>query len=216
MTSSLIKKEFILTAHPMTYVMAFFGAMLLIPSYPYYICFFYATLGIFFDFMNARENKDYYYMSVLPVSKRDIVRAKSIFVVIIELVSIAFAVPFAFITNNINPNGGNLAGIDANVAFFGLSFIMYAIFNVVFITTFFKSAYKAGKSYLFSCIAMGLFIIAAESSTYVPMIGSYLDTTDITMQIKQLPILAAGIAIYIITYFITVKKATANFEKVDL
>lgn len=47
MTKYLIKKEFLLTAHPMTYVFAFFGIMLMIPSYIYYVAFFYVTLGIF-------------------------------------------------------------------------------------------------------------------------------------------------------------------------
>ncbi len=39
MTKYLIKKEFLLTAHPMTYVFAFFGIMLMIPSYIYYVVF---------------------------------------------------------------------------------------------------------------------------------------------------------------------------------
>lgn len=241
MIKSLIKKEFALTAHPMTFVMALFGAMLLIPSYPYYIAFFYTTLGIFFGFMNARENKDFVYMAVLPVSKKDIVKAKGLFVVIIELISIAVAVPFAFITNRINPNPDlNEAGINANTAFFGMVLIMFAIFNLIFLTTFFKSAYKVGKAFIFSCIGMAAYMVVAEipviiysaaskmisedfqkfTSNIVTStlfsVGNLMDSVGGNAMIKQLPILIAGIIIYIVLTVLAIKKSQSNFEKVDL
>ena len=133
MTKYLIKKEFLLTAHPMTYVFAFFGIMLMIPSYIYYVAFFYVTLGIFFAFMNGRENKDTYFDAILPVSKKDTVKAKVAFVWIVESASVVFAIPFAILSQKLNPNGSNLAGIEANVAFFGFSLIMLALFNSVFL-----------------------------------------------------------------------------------
>ena len=76
MTARIFCKDLRLAAHPMMYVFAFFGAMLLIPSYPYTVAFFYGLLGIFFTFLNGRENKDVYYCAVLPVTKREQVRAR--------------------------------------------------------------------------------------------------------------------------------------------
>lgn len=241
MIKSLIKKEFALTAHPMTFVMALFGAMLLIPSYPYYVAFFYTTLGIFFGFMNARENKDFLYMAILPVSKKDIVKAKSLFIVIIEIISLLFAIPFAFITNQINPNANlNEAGINANVAFFGFALVMYAIFNLIFLTSFFKSAYKVGKAFVYACIGMAVFMVVAEipvilssinekmskadfeklnqipGITAVANAGRFLDSVEPDMMIKQLSILAVGAVIYIALTVIAIKKSESNFEKVDL
>lgn len=64
MTARIFCKDLRLAAHPMMYVFAFFGAMLLIPSYPYTVAFFYGLLGIFFTFLNGRENKDVYYCAV--------------------------------------------------------------------------------------------------------------------------------------------------------
>lgn len=214
MIKTLIKKEFLLSAHPMTYVMAFFGCMLLIPSYPYYVAFFYTTLGIFFAFLNSRENRDLYYTAFLPVSKNDIVKSKLLFAVIVELVSLIFAVPFAFLTAKINPNGGNTVGIEANVAFFGFVFIMYSIFNSVFLCGFFKSGYKVGKSYLISSIIMFVYVAVLEVAVHFPKIGAYLDTTE--KQVAQLPILVLGMVIYVISAVLTCKKSQKSFEKVDL
>lgn len=75
MTAKIFSKDLRLAAHPMMYVFALFGVMLIIPNYPYTVVFFYGLLGIFFTFLNGRENKDVYYCAVLPVTKRDQVRA---------------------------------------------------------------------------------------------------------------------------------------------
>ena len=48
MTARIFCKDLRLAAHPMMYVFALFGAMLLIPSYPYTVAFLYGLLGIFF------------------------------------------------------------------------------------------------------------------------------------------------------------------------
>ena len=67
MTARIFCKDLRLAAHPMMYVFALFGAMLLIPSYPYTVVFFYGLLGIFFTFLNGRENKDVYYLSLIHI-----------------------------------------------------------------------------------------------------------------------------------------------------
>lgn len=214
MTKYLIKKDFHLMAHPMTFVFMFFGPMLLIPSYPYYITFFYATLGIFFAFMNGRENKDFYFDAILPVSKKEIVKSKVSFVWIIETVAIIFSIPFAVITQKINPNGSNLAGIEANVAFFGLSLIMLTIFNAIFLTQFFKTAYKVGKAYLIGSSAIAVFIAISEIADHLPVIGDYLEGNN--GQLVQLPILFVGIAVFIASFFVVNIQCAKKFEKVDL
>ena len=88
MTAKIFSKDLRLAAHPMMYVFALFGVMLIIPNYPYTVVFFYGLLGIFFTFLNGRENKDVYYCAVLPVTKRDQVRARAWLVVVVELAEI--------------------------------------------------------------------------------------------------------------------------------
>ena len=136
MTAKIFSKDLRLAAHPMMYVFALFGVMLIIPNYPYTVVFFYGLLGIFFTFLNGRENKDVYYCAVLPVTKRDQVRARAWLVVAVELAELVIAVPFAFLSARINPNGTNLAGIDANVSLFGCLLLIYSVFNFVFLPLF--------------------------------------------------------------------------------
>lgn len=146
MTAKIFSKDLRLAAHPMMYVFALFGVMLVIPNYPYTVVFFYGLLGIFFTFLNGRENKDVYYCAVLPVTKRDQVRARAWLVVAVELAELVIAVPFAFLSARINPNGTNLAGIDANVALFGCVLLIYGVFNVVFRPCFYKTAIRCRAS----------------------------------------------------------------------
>jgi len=51
MTAKIFSKDLRLAAHPMMYVFALFGVMLIIPNYPYTVVFFYGLLGIFFTFL---------------------------------------------------------------------------------------------------------------------------------------------------------------------
>lgn len=171
MTAKIFSKDLRLAAHPMMYVFALFGVMLIIPNYPYTVVFFYGLLGIFFTFLNGRENKDVYYCAVLPVTKRDQVRARAWLVVAVELAELVIAVPFAFLSAHINPNGTNLAGIDANVALFGSVLLIYGVFNVVFLPAFYKTAIRAGRAFLIAVIPMTVLMALVEALSHFPVVG---------------------------------------------
>ena len=214
----LLFKEFKLATHPTTYLFLALGMMLLIPAYIYYVAFVYTCLSIFFVFLAGRENKDVLFTVSLPVRKRDTVKARCLMVAIIELAQTLVAVPFAIIGIRINPNPtGNLAGIEANVAFFGLVLLMYALFNITYLPEFYKTATKVGRSLIFSSVAVALYVTAAEVAVQkIPYLKTHLDTTDPAMVMVQLPVLICGIIIFALSLWWTYKKAAANFEKVDL
>ncbi len=213
---NLLYKEFKLATHPTTFIFLSFSLMMLIPSYPYYVSFFYTTLSLFFIFLSGRENKDIFYTVTLPIRKRDAVKARCWMVAIIELVQIVFSIPFAVISAAINPRG-NLAGIDANVAFFGLVFLMFALFNIIFIPTFYKTAFRAGTAFIFGSIAITLYILVAESLVWIPSpLKTYLDTNVPGTAMRQLPLLIAGFSVWTLTMLFVYKKSASNFEKVDL
>ena len=94
---TLLYKQLRLVCQPMTLVFCLFGAMLLIPAYPYTVMWFYVMLGLFFSFLNGREQKDVYYSALLPIRKRDTVKANCLFVGLIELLALVIAVPFALL-----------------------------------------------------------------------------------------------------------------------
>ena len=215
---ALLYKEIKLALHPTTYLFMAIGAMLMIPSYPYYVAFVYTCLGIFFIFLSSRENKDIFFTASLPVRKSDVVKSRVFTVAIIELLQLAIGIPFAIIGIRINPNpAGNIAGIEANMAFFGLVLIMYALFNVMYLPLFYKTAVKVGIPLIFASIAVTIYVVAAELAVQkIPFLKTHLDTSDPAMAIYQFPILIAGMLIFALSLWLTYRKSVANFEKVDL
>lgn len=214
--SKLLFKEFALSAHASIYVFFALAAMLLIPSYPYYVAFIYTCLGIFFTFQLGRENNDVMFTACLPIKKRDAVKARCLFVGIIELIQIIIAVPFAVLSIKINPEGGNAAGIEPNVAFFGFVFIMFAIFNSIMIPSFYKTAYKIGRGMLIAGIAVMLYITVLEASVHFVPFMIALDTVEPHAAVSQIPILLGGIALFVLSIIFSYYKGASHFEKVDL
>lgn len=215
---NLLYKEFRLAKHPTMYMFLFFGAMLLIPNYPYYVAYFYTCLAVFFVFLTGRENKDVYYTVCLPVRKSDIVRARCAMVAIFQLASLLLSVPFAILSVRINPGAaGNMVGIEPNVAFFGLSLVMFALFNAIFFTIFYKTAYNAGRAFLWGTTAVFGYMLLAEGALYAsPALKAYLDTADPAIQLRQLPVLLGGMLVYALAMFLTCRRSIALFERVDL
>ncbi len=215
---ALMYKELKLALHPTTYLFMAIGAMLMIPSYPYYVAFVYTCLSIFFIFLSTRENKDIFFTASLPVRKSDVVKSRVFTVAIIELLQLAIGIPFAIIGIRINPNAaGNLVGIEANMAFFGLVLVMYAIFNAIYLPIFYKNTVKVGFPLIFAFIAVTIYVVAVEVAVQmIPFLKTHLDTTDPAMTMYQIPVLIAGMLIYALSLWLTYRISAANFEKVDL
>ncbi len=215
---NLLYKEFRLAIHPSVYLFFLLSALLLVPSYPYYVSFFYLMLGVFLTFKTNRAENDIFYSALLPVRKGDVVRARVLAVAILELVNLLIAVPFAILSVKINPAGGNNAGIEPNVAFFGLSFLMYGGFNFIFFPIFYKTGRSEGKAFLWSGVFTLLYIAVAESlAQYIPSpVSAYLDTAEKAAQLRQLPVLLGGIVLWAVLTLLSAKRSAERFEKVDL
>ncbi len=213
---NLILKEFKLAIHPTTYLFLMLSAMLLIPSYPYYIIFFYGALGLFFVCLNGRENHDIEYSVSLPVRKRDIVKARFAFAVIVQLMQMLLAVPFAIIRQSM-PVPPNPVGMNANIAFFGLGFIFMGVFNLIFLTAYYAAPDKVGKSFAVSSVIMFVMLILFEAPTYfVPLFKDVLDTPDPQHIGAKLITLAIGIAAYAGMTLTAYRKSARSFEALDL
>lgn len=214
----LIYKEFALARHATTLIFPLFGLMLLIPSYPYTVAFIYTCLEVFFIFLNGRETKDVLFTALLPVAKRDVVRARSWMIVITELFNMAVSVPFAFIGRDINPMfGGNTVGIESNAAFYAIVFVMFAIFNSIFLTVFYRTGYSAGAALGWAGAAASLWIIAAEFSVQLlPSLKRSLDTWDTSSRPTRLSLLFCAAAIFALSTLLASRRAQTEFERVDL
>ncbi len=212
----LISKELKLALHPTSYIFLLLSAMLLIPNYPYYVVFFYTGLGIFFTCLLGRENKDIFFTALLPVSKGEIVKARMCAAVITELLQLTVCIPFAFIRRAM-PAGPNAAGMDANIALFGLGLIMLGIFNIVFFGLYYKDVQRVGRSFTVASIVTFVYIFIAETFAHaVPFFRDCLDNYDPKYIPQRVIVLVIGIASFSAMTFGTYKKAVRDFERLDL
>lgn len=205
----LFYKQFKLVAHPMTFAFLLCGVMLLIPNYPYTVGFFYVTLGIFFMFLNAREQRDNDFSALLPIRKRDTVKCTVLFVTLIEVLSVAVSALFVALAGDIAPNRDNLAGTDANLAVLGLGFFVFAVFNGIFLPAFYKTGYKVGASFFKASV--GVFLVVGLDVA-LPHILPFFDGQDI----RQLYVLAGGAAIFALVTVLAYRRSATLFERVDL
>ena len=132
-----------------------------------------------------------------------------------ELLQILVAVPFAVINNVIYHS--NEVGMNPNFAFFGSIFIMYGIFNIIFLPWFYKTAYNVGKPLLIGIIASTVFIASANFAVIlVPVLKTNLNGQGAGNIECQLPVLPAGIVLFVLLTWLAYKISANNFEKVDL
>ncbi len=214
--TKLLKKEFRLFTHPTSWMFLAFGAMMLIPGYPMYIPLFWATLGLFYACLSARENNDLYYTLLLPVRKCDAVRARGLYFALMELLQIAACIPFA-ILRGVLKIGPNAAGMDVNVALFGLGLILMGLFNLLFLPRLYKNPAAVGKPFLIVTIWVVVYILAAEVCCFaVPFFRDVLDTPDPQHLGAKLIVLFVGAALFALLTALGVRRAEKIFDKVDL
>ena len=214
--AELLKKEFVLFTHPTSWMFLTFGAMMLIPGYPMYVPFFWVTLGLFYACLSARENNDLYYTLLLPVRKRDAVRARGLYFALMELLQVLVCIPFAILRHALKI-GPNNAGMDVNLALFGLVFILLGLFNVCFLPRLYKNPAAVGKPFLIVTVFVFLYILAAEACCFaVPFFRDVLDTPDPQHLGAKLAVLVIGVVVFVLLTLLGVRRAEEIFEKVDL
>lgn len=213
---NLIKKELKLVVQPINYIFLIFGAMVLIPNYPYLVSFFYPTLGIFLMMMTTRENNDLIFSALLPVRKSDAVRARFITVALIEIANIIATIPFVLLRGVIY-KGSEVAEnffLMPNAAFFGFAFILFAAFNASFLPKFFKNGYDL--RFLVPAIVVFLVINFAEVLGFIPVVKDYLRADDMAGRIAQLLVLVGGMAVFALELVLDCRRSIKYFEKVNL
>ena len=213
----LFYKELKLTANPLSYWFIAFSAMTMIPSYPILIGSVFICLGIFYTYQQLREYDDITYTVMLPVKKRDIVTAKYLFVLFIELTAfilctlltiirmkiLGTAVPYA--TNQL---------MNANMAYLGYTMIVFAVFNSIFLAGFFKTTYKIGKPFFIFCVVSFIIIIMGEILHHIPDLESLNNPSNLSM--PQVVIFAIGVVVFMLCTWLSYQKAVKDFEGIDL
>lgn len=213
---NLIIKEFKLAIHPTMLMFILLSSMVLIPSYPFTVIFFYNCLGVFFYMINTRETKDIYYSMILPIDKKDIVKGKIISILITQIIQILLMIFFILIKNKINPYP-NIVGIDANLILLSIGFFIFSIFNYIFLTKYFKNTNKIGLPFTISIFIISIIILLSELSThFIPFIKNIFDTTDNMYLNIKIIFFTISIIVYITLNIITYNKSVRNFTNFDL
>ena len=211
---TLLYKEMRLAAHPTSIVFAFLGCLVLVPSYPYSVVFMFGCLAPYITFLNARETNDLWYTAVLPITKRESVLGKCLLVVFFQLFQLLFSVPFAILRDAMNM-ANNPVGLDATVAWYGLGLFLYAVFDLLFLSVFYKSGYKAGKAFILAALPMVFLMVAIEAAAHIPALV-WMDSRQPEHLRMQLPILLVGIVSYGALVPLAYRISAKRFEKVDL
>ena len=210
----LLYKEYKLAISPMFFLVPLLGVLILIPQWPYFValmyCFFITIPNIF---MTGKAQNDIGFSVMLPVRKRDVVKSKILAVIGIELLHILVAAVFAAINTALYKEGNFL--MDANVAFFGFSFVMFAVFNIIFFPMFYKTADKVGLPTVIALTAAIIFAAAVEIYVQItPAAAAVLDGTQHTL--LQLPVLLGGIVVFVLLDALAIRMSANRFEKIDL
>lgn len=229
---ALLNKELKLCLHPTVFIYLGLVLMLLIPSYPYLVACFFLCNAIFFVFQSSRENGDAMYTAMLPVSKAQAVRARCLMVVLMqaaELVLMAGLCAFSLVA--MSPD--NAGGTDHGLSLLAFALILFAIFNSIFLPSFYKTGYKAGASFLKGAIGVWIWILIAEglmiatrvivreNGLDIPFFRFLYDNIDCFPKTAQAwtvqaILFGAALVLYVLLTLFAVRRSIRRYERVDV
>ncbi len=213
--------------HPICYIfILLFPFTILIPSYPMGIGFIYVLTCYPILFLGAnkgQQSNDLLYSTLLPVRKKDIVMARIITIILMQVAFIAITSALYPLTRIINTNILQSAehpeeytvpglGLNSYVLLLAIAIIGYAIADLIF----FPIYYKKGKSIVASTlltilgfvIYIGVFTVALP---YVPGL-EFLNNLHIGIQFG---VLAGALVVSFALHLVVHKVSSKRLEKVD-
>ena len=108
---ALLCKELRLAAHPTLFLFTAFGALVLVPNYPYGAVFLFGCLACMITFQYGRETNDVLFSALLPVTRGQIVAARLVTVCAMQLCQLVLSLPFAFLRVRLFPQGKPFTGV---------------------------------------------------------------------------------------------------------
>ena len=224
---ALIYKELKLAMHPICYVfIVLFPFMILIPSYPLGIGFIYVLTCYPILFLGAnkgQQSNDLLYSTLLPVRKKDIVMARILTVIFMQIAFILVMTalyPVARIINNAiaqsaeKPSEYMIPGLGLNsyVLLLAIALVGYAIADIIFFPIYYKHGKSIVMSTLFTILGFIVYIIVFTIGLpYIPGLG-ILNNLHIGIQFAILGLaLLISFGLHVVVYHVSAKR----LEKVD-
>lgn len=224
---ALIYKELKLAMHPICYIfIILFPFMILIPSYPLGIGFIYVLTCYPILFLGAnkgQQSNDLLYSTLLPVRKKDIVMARILTVIFMQIAFVLVMTslyPAARIINNAIAQSAEKPseymipglGLDSYVLLLAIALVGYAIADIIF----FPIYYKHGKSIVMSTLftILGFVVYIGLFTIGLPFIPGLDILNNLHLGI-QFAILIAAILISFGLHVVVYKVSSKQLEKVD-
>ena len=214
----LLKKELKLATSPLSWFFVLFGLMALIPGYPILLGAFFTCLGIFQSIQETRDSNDILYSALLPIAKRDVVKAKYTAALLFELLSFTLSALCTALRLTMLRDAEvyvQNALMAANFRYLAFDLLIFALFNAIFLRGFFRTAYRFGVPFI--CFGAAAFVVVgvAEALHHFPGLG-WLNAWTGKDLLRQLPLLFLAVILFIgITYF-SMKASQRSFEEIDL
>lgn len=227
---SLLYKEFRLAMHPLCYVFALvFPLMELIPNFPLFIGTLYIIPGFTILFLGANKGKqsnDLFYSALLPIRKKDIVKARLMSVMAMEIVALvmmAIIFPFKLMIERNMPEVTSPFSTDGIISGFAFALVGYVLVNAVYFLMFYKSGRSVTAPTLISTFGYVIYILiftsilpAYDPATGVAAVpGFYNAFVSIAPGIQAIYLVVAFI-LYLVGNFFVYKKASQELERADL
>ncbi|HZG76789.1 MAG TPA: ABC-2 transporter permease [Paenibacillus sp.] len=215
---NLLMKDLKLGVHPFFFVMPLLtGALMLVPGWIYFVVLLYfCCITIPNMFAGYKTQNDLMFTAMMPVSKKDIVKARVAVIVILELLHIVIAMFYGMITSRLYPEMVYYF-FAPSLGFWGLCFVMLAIFNIYFISMYYKTAYKYGAA---TCISIAAALLFAGAAQWMGIQNAFVSdifySAGVDNTAIHASILVAGVLIFMAFTMIAYRVATIRFLRVEV
>ena len=217
----LLYKEIVLSTNFQIILFTTFALFVLIPSWPPAIAFVYPLSGLMTLFPTALANKDIEYTSLLPIKKTDIVKAKALYLGVIELTVIVLATIagliriFLYPTPTENPDEiAYFMATRPSLSLLGFAFMSFGVMNLVLLSMYYRDPYKrlTGPNIVSLIVCIILLTVGTLVIAFIPALREY----DMVGLIAQLSTLGLGIILFVLFSFLGYKSGAKAFTNIDL
>ena len=224
---ALLFKEFRLAMHPICYVfVALFPLMILIPSYPIGIGFIYVLTCYPILFLGAnkgQQSNDLLYSVLLPVRKKDIVLARILTVVLMQIAFILLLsalYPLSRVINTLviqsaeNPGEFKIPGLglDSYVFLLAIAIFGYALADLIFFPIYYKKGKSIVMSTLFTILGFAAYICIVTIA--LPFVPGFEIMNNMHIGI-QFAVLGGAIILSFALHVVVYRISSKRLEKVD-
>ena len=213
--------------HPICYIfILLFPFTILIPSYPMGIGFIYVLTCypvLFLGANKGQQSNDLLYSTLLPVRKKDIVMARIITIILMQVAFIAITSALYPLTRIINTNILQSAehpeeytvpglGLNSYVLLLAIAIIGYAIADLIFFPIYYKKGKSIVASTLLTILGFAIYIgVFTVALPYVPGL-EFLNNLHIGIQFG---VLAGALVVSFALHLVVHKVSSKRLEKVD-